>query len=831
MLNASAALAILGGGGGGFGAGPTISSLAAFKNYQKDQVKAREAFMDQQTVQNEIDYFKRNAPKLNTIEDLLDNQRVLRFVLSSFGLEGDADKPGKIKAILKSDPDDVNSYANRLNDKRFGEFAKFMNATKLGATNLHISSNQNELTDKYLANEFEKDMGRKSPYLRDAIFFLREVNKATSTYDVLGSLPMRAIVTQTIGLPQEIARQSLEKQISLIEAKFDITKASLNSEDTPRTSLDVLTDDISALATARKQVTGAVNVLSSLESQLTSLRTTLQDVPNVTNTSGAYAAEIPIQEAAIESLLQQKGLIAKADSAVTELDTIVNRLDEITAAARTAEDADALTALQNEFTSLVSQVTGNTGIVNSASFTDPNDGNSYNLLRSGGDGGAGITAIAGDSITTTVKDDGTAVVTKGVDLANFLTELQNADTNFQAANFATITTDIVAVETNLGTAGTDFSAAKVQNGVNSAGIDGTVAPIVFAHQINSTIIANGQSAVDDGIKRANRTLELLADIRQLSEDALDPAADLVAINDSYSNIVSLLTAEINTPGSVTDGTTTVTYDNLLTGGATDYIVQSTNPPPADVLIRANGGALDTDILAALPGTITAGNAQTLYDDIDNTYTPAGETLRDQLTADKAVFDLAANKLDPYGSVDSQVRTIQDGLDGLLAGAARDDRNLLSEHEQDILLQLDSISTLLTISAETGFKSSFTTALESLEFQVANGGSQSEREQVLNDALFAASSALSSLRGEDYALAIQEEILNSRKVELEGDTSDSAFLKPTQNTEFAIQFIEQYLIKKDAEAFGTSFGAPNNSYLIGLIQPIAPVAGSGLNILG
>ncbi|MBT6137400.1 MAG: hypothetical protein HOH65_07975, partial [Rhodospirillaceae bacterium] len=70
-----------------------------------------------------------------------------------------------------------------------------------------------------------------------------------------------------------------------------------------------------------------------------------------------------------------------------------------------------------------------------------------------------------------------------------------------------------------------------------------------------------------------------------------------------------------------------------------------------------------------------------------------------------------------------------------------------------------------------------------------------------------------------------------KVELEGDTSDSAFLKPTQNTEFAIQFIEQYLIKKDAEAFGTSFGAPNNSYLIGLIQPIAPVAGSGLNILG
>ena len=39
---------------------------------------------------------------------------------------------------------------------------------------------------------------------------------------VFGNTQLREIVTTTLRLPQEIARQSIEKQISMVEAKFDI---------------------------------------------------------------------------------------------------------------------------------------------------------------------------------------------------------------------------------------------------------------------------------------------------------------------------------------------------------------------------------------------------------------------------------------------------------------------------------------------------------------------------------------------------------------------------------------------------------------------------------
>jgi hypothetical protein len=823
MLNAAGALGILGGGGGG-GGGPSISSLALFKQIRTNEVKYREQFQNRGDVQKAINDFKKQAAKLEDVDELVKDRRVLGVLLSAFGLESELNNPGKLKAIINSDPTDVNSFANRLNDPRFGALAEFIDAPNKDLLNLVTASKQQEVIDKFLTNEFQKDVGVQNPAIRDAFFFLNKINDVNSTFGILGDLPLRTIVTSTLRLPPQIAQQSIEKQASLIEAKFDIDRARLGGSTTTesKSKQEILTDDIAALGTATAQVTAAETAITAIQTQLETIRTKLSDLANVTDVAGVNAAEIPVQQAAIPDLIRQSGLIAAANDALSQATPLFDELDGIFQGLRDAEDQDAVDALISQFTTQADKILGNTGLINSATYTDPNTGNTENLFRPTGDGTLGITAITDSKIATAIKVDGTSVVTTGFDLTTFLTNLQSARDQVVATTFGNLTADVAAAEASFDLAESDINSAGVQNGVNVSSFSGTTDSIGFAHTLGSQELAKGISAVDDANTRVASAQGLIDEIRQLALDAVEVGADLTEINESYAIKVSALQSAINTPGSVTDGTSTITFDNLLTSGATDYTADT------GVSIRANGGTLDTTILAALPATITAVNASGLKDDIDNTYRPAADAVAQALGRDRTTFEFAANVADPQGALDAEIRQLTTDLDKLLLAADEEGKNLIQPFSSDLRIVLGSVGSVLTVSAQTGFKDTFNDALSSFSFTVLNGGSIAERTSLLNDALFAAGSTASKLKGERFALEIQTKILDEESTA--SGVTDSNFLKPLQNTAYAVKFIEQYLIQKDLEAQGGSIGPINtDAALVGLLQGIGPQSGLNLNL--
>ena len=61
-----------------------------------------------------------------------------------------------------------------------------------------------------------------------------------------------------------------------------------------------------------------------------------------------------------------------------------------------------------------------------------------------------------------------------------------------------------------------------------------------------------------------------------------------------------------------------------------------------------------------------------------------------------------------------------------------------------------------------------------------------------------------VKSQKVALDIQSQILKSANGG--GDPLESVFLKPTKNTDYAIKFIEKYLLTKDATAQGVTFGS-------------------------
>ena len=68
-----------------------------------------------------------------TIEEFVDDYRLFNYAMKAYGLQDMAYAKAFMVKVLEEGVDDPNSFANKLTDKRYAEFAKAFNFAKHGA--------------------------------------------------------------------------------------------------------------------------------------------------------------------------------------------------------------------------------------------------------------------------------------------------------------------------------------------------------------------------------------------------------------------------------------------------------------------------------------------------------------------------------------------------------------------------------------------------------------------------------------------------------------------------------------------------------------------------
>lgn len=206
--------------GGDFGG----ASQAAFPIYQslsKTRDKQFGQFETRPLIEREAEYFMKEAKKVETIEDFLNNRRLMAVALSAFGMDEEINYMGRIKKVMSESIDDEKALMNRLVDPRFKEIATAFALGDLGTLKLETNSFLRGIVEKFKVNEFEKFLGEQNPALREVEYFKRNIGKVESTYNILGDKVLRSVVTFALQLPTEIALQSVDKQKELIDARLD----------------------------------------------------------------------------------------------------------------------------------------------------------------------------------------------------------------------------------------------------------------------------------------------------------------------------------------------------------------------------------------------------------------------------------------------------------------------------------------------------------------------------------------------------------------------------------------------------------------------------------
>lgn len=212
-------------------------------------------FRERKDIQKDIEYFKENIKSLQSVDELFEskNYRLLKFVLSAYDLESEAQYPGKIRKILESDLTDIDSLANRYKDPRFQQMTKDLSFNFMGLTKLQLNGTIQDLTTRFERVSYEKHLDEQAPGVRAALEFNRRIKDVTQTVQLLGDNVLREVVTVANNIPKEIAYQEVESQVTAVERKVDLNSLKGDQNEIEKMVMRYLTFKDSGFSSANSK--------------------------------------------------------------------------------------------------------------------------------------------------------------------------------------------------------------------------------------------------------------------------------------------------------------------------------------------------------------------------------------------------------------------------------------------------------------------------------------------------------------------------------------------------------------------------------------------------
>lgn len=198
------------------------SAVLGYRLIEKTLDRQLDAFENNPSVKREIDYIRDKLKSIGSVDELVGDFRMMRFVMSAFGLDSQVNAKALIKRVLAEGWRDNSAMANKLVDPRYREMAKAFDFKESGTVKLKTAAFADSLVDRYVTNEFEKSAGQGNPALRHALYFKRKASSITSWYQVLGDRPLFEVVRTVLGVQTLGPATDLERQVKFLETRIGL---------------------------------------------------------------------------------------------------------------------------------------------------------------------------------------------------------------------------------------------------------------------------------------------------------------------------------------------------------------------------------------------------------------------------------------------------------------------------------------------------------------------------------------------------------------------------------------------------------------------------------
>jgi hypothetical protein len=199
-----------------------VSSYTAYLAADRNYVKTLKAMSASGPVQRDLEYFVENIGKVSTGDQLVDDPKLYRFVMTAFDLESQIFAKGLIRKIFKEGIQDPLSLANRMTDNKFKTMAKAFAFAEVGDYNVNKPEFVTAIVKKYLEVKIEAKAGEENVAVRLGLYFDRAAPNVSNWYAVLADRALREVVRVGLGLPQAMNSAGPDQLVKILEDRYDI---------------------------------------------------------------------------------------------------------------------------------------------------------------------------------------------------------------------------------------------------------------------------------------------------------------------------------------------------------------------------------------------------------------------------------------------------------------------------------------------------------------------------------------------------------------------------------------------------------------------------------
>ncbi len=199
-----------------------MNLLANYKQLTHDMVSTMALTAKRPEIKRESKHYLDRIRDIKTVDEFMNDSRVLNYALSAFGLKDMAFAKAFIRKVLSEGVDNPNSFTLQLADSRFREFAETFNFARYGKATTSFDRTQQGTVDRYLRNTVEEQAGKQNESLRLALYFQRKAPQISTTYGILADRAIYTVVRTALGLPIAISSGDIDKQATLIGSKVDV---------------------------------------------------------------------------------------------------------------------------------------------------------------------------------------------------------------------------------------------------------------------------------------------------------------------------------------------------------------------------------------------------------------------------------------------------------------------------------------------------------------------------------------------------------------------------------------------------------------------------------
>lgn len=203
--------------------GSPVSSKVQWEMMASTYDRDKAAVAARYEVKRTLLSLEQKLPGLEVGSDLLTDRALLTTVLKAFDLEDKAGDTNYLRKVLASDPADAKSVA-AMAGEREKNLALAFSTINSGAKRRGSPAFVNDVVKRYETQSFEVSAGNANEALRLGLYFQRKSAAITSWYQVLADKALAEFARTALGLPDQAAQIDLDRQVDILQSRFDIKK-------------------------------------------------------------------------------------------------------------------------------------------------------------------------------------------------------------------------------------------------------------------------------------------------------------------------------------------------------------------------------------------------------------------------------------------------------------------------------------------------------------------------------------------------------------------------------------------------------------------------------